>query len=456
MTLEEALAEIKLLREKVSQLEALVVSLQDIIQKNSRNSSKPPSSDPPSVVRPSAPTGKKKGAKFGHKGYKRELFSSDKVDHFIPLKPLSCKGCGSKLCGKDTDPFLHQVVELPKIQPTITEYQLQKLTCSACGVETRASLPSNASPSQFGPRLSAFVGLLSGRYHLSRRMTQELLSDVLGIELSLGGVSKVESHLSKALEEPYQEAHKYAKQQTIVNADETGFRQEKKRVQLWVMVAHFVTIFQIFPNRGARAAKSLLGNLQGRTVGTDRYASYNWLGDENRQICLEHLKRDFVNLSEKPGKTGEWGSKLVECIKKTLQIHREYKEGYWSDYWYQMKMRLYQKEIGSWLSLCAKRGNQKAKRQCGEILQHESAMWNFVSREGVEPTNNAAERALRPAVIWRKISFGSESDRGSRFVERILSAVSSLRQQGRNVLEWLSSAYEAYFAKSTRPSLLPL
>ena len=119
-------------------------------------------------------------------------------------------------------------------------------------------------------------------------------------------------------------------------------------------------------------------------------------------------------------------------------------------------MRLYQKEIGSWLSLCAKRGNQKAKRQCSEILQHESAMWNFVSREGVEPTNNAAERALRPAVIWRKISFGSNSDRGSRFVERILSAVSSLRQQGKNVLEWLSSAYEAHFANSPRPSLLPL
>jgi transposase len=455
MTLEEALEENKLLRAKIAQLEALVAQLQDIIQKNSRNSSKPPSSDSPSVIRPGAPKShKKQGGQPGHKGQKRELFSPEQVDHFIPLKPFSCKHCHSKLTGNDAAPFVHQVVELPRIKPIITEYQLHKLTCSTCGESTRAALPKDASPSQFGPRLSSLIGLLGGRYHLSRRMNQEILSDVLGIELSLGSVSNVEFNLSEALAEPVREAHEYAKQQTTVNADETGFRQEKKKATLWVLVTHLVTIFQIFPNRGKRAAQVLLGDLQGRTVGTDRWASYHWLGDENRQICLEHLKRDFIGLSEKSGKTGELGTKLADRVKKVLQIHREYKEGFWARYWYEMKMKLYEKDIGNWLRECKKRGTQKAKSMCSEILQHEKALWNFVKREGVEPTNNAAERALRPAVIWRKISFGSESERGSRFVERILSVVTSLRQQGKNVLEWLTSAYEAHFSGKSKPSLL--
>lgn len=456
MTLEEALTENALLRDKISQLEALIVSLQEQLRKNSQNSSKPPSSNPPNFQRtPKPPTGKKPGAQKGHPGHKRNLFPPEQVTAFVPQIPSHCAECNHELTGEDPTPLLHQVVEIPPIKPKITEYQLHKLSCSVCGKETRASLPKEVSASCFGPRLSAMIGLSVGRFRLSRRMVEELFQNFFGTKISLGSISNIEKELTKALEKPVTDAREFAQKQAVANVDETGFRQKNVKSYLWVLVTHFVTVFQIWPNRNQAGAESLLGKIRERTVGSDRFSSYNYIDNKNRQICLEHLKRDFVGLSEKAGEVGVLGSHLASDIKQVLKIHREYKEGAHQKEHYEMKMQGYKWSVHKSLVACAELDQKKSSGMCREILKHKEAMWTFTKKPEVEPTNNAAERALRHAVIWRKLSFGSQSERGSRFVERILSVVASLRQQKRNVLEWLTEAYQASIQQSTPPSLLP-
>ena len=456
MTLEEALAENALLRDKISQLEALIASLQEQLRKNSQNSSKPPSSNPPSFQRaPKPPTGKKPGAQKGHKGHKRDLFPAAQVDAFVSQFPAQCEGCESPLVGEDPAPLRHQVVEIPPIKPLITEYQLHKLSCQVCGKETRASLPKGVSTSCFGPRLTAMIGLSVGRFRLSRRLVEELFQDFFGTKISLGSISNLEKVLTVALEKPVVAAREFAQKQAVGNADETGFRQKNVKSYLWVLVTHLVTVFQVWPNRNQAGAESLLGEIAERTIGSDRFSSYNYIANKNRQLCLEHLKRDFVGLSEKAGEVGVLGLHLASDVKQVLKIHREYKEGAHQEEHYQMKMESHKKSIHKSLLACAELDQKKASGMCREILKHEEAMWTFTKKPEVEPTNNGAERALRHAVIWRKLSFGSQSERGSRFVERMLSVVASLRQQKRNVLEWLTEAYQALLSKSTPPSLLP-
>ena len=457
MTLEEALAKISQLEAQLASALALIADLREQLRKNSQNSSKPPSSNPPNFQRtPKPPTGKKPGAQKGHPGHKRNLFPPEQVNVFVPQRPSHCAECNHQLTGEDPTPLLHQVVEIPPIKPLITEYQLHKLTCSMCGKETRASLPKEVSPSCFGPRLSAMIGLSVGRFRLSRRMVEEMFQDFFGTKISLGSISNLEKVLTVALEKPVTEAREYAQKQAVGNVDETGFRQKNVKSYLWVLVTHFVTVFQIWPNRNQAGAESLLGKILERVVGSDRFSSYNYINNKNRQICLEHLKRDFVGLSEKAGEVGVLGAYLASDIKQVLKIHREYKEGAHQKEHYEMKMQGYKLSIHKSLVACAELDQKKASGMCREILKHEEAMWTFVKKPEVEPTNNAAERALRHAVIWRKLSFGSQSERGSRFVERILSVVSSLRQQKRNVLEWLTNAYQASIEKSAPPSLLPL
>ena len=250
-------------------------------------------------------------------------------------------------------------------------------------------------------------------------------------------------------------AREFAQKQAVGNADETGFRQKNVKSYLWVLVTHLVTVFQVWPNRNQAGAESLLGEIAERTIGSDRFSSYNYIANKNRQLCLEHLKRDFVGLSEKAGEVGVLGLHLASDVKQVLKIHREYKEGAHQEEHYQMKMESHRKSIHKSLVACAELDQKKSSGMCREILKHEEAMWTFTKKPEVEPTNNGAERALRHAVIWRKLSFGSQSERGSRFVERMLSVVASLRQQKRNVLEWLTEAYQALLSKSTPPSLLP-
>lgn len=448
--------------QRIAQLEALlatalarIADLEEKLRQTSLNSSKPPSQDPPNVAhKKKNPSGKKRGGQKGHQGHHRELLPPAKVTAVVPLFPKACRRCKGPLVGHDPAPFRHQIVELPKIVPLVTEYQLHKLACPDCLISTCAGLPKGVPTGNFGPRLSAFVGLMSGKYHISKRNGRELCADVMGIELSVGSYCNAEQTVSGALKAPVAEAKLYAQKQAVVHGDETSWRQGQRKAWLWVLYTSLVTVFQISLSRGTPSAQALLGKDFRGILVSDRWCAYQWVGVTRRQFCWSHLLREFEAMSERPSLAGICGKGLLAEGRKMFSWWHQVKEGKLSRANFVEKMESVEKEVKRLLE----RGSAckgKTGGVCRNLLEYEKALWTYVRIEGVEPTNNAAERVIRPAVLWRKGSYGTQSEAGSRFVERVLTAVTTLRQQGRNVLEYLTEACEAVLKNQAAPSLLP-
>jgi transposase len=290
-------AENAALRERVARLEAQVAELLARLGQNSRNSSKPPSTDPPGTPRePKEPTGRARGGQPGHKGHRRERLPADRV---VPVVPSRCGRCRRPLRGRDPDPWIHQVVELPEIRPDVTDYELHELGCE-CGARTRASLPAGVSQGAFGPRLMAAVALCTSRYHMPKRMAQEFLRDMLGIEVALGSISKMEQSVSQAIAAPVEEARAAVREQLVAHQDETGWHQgieqgRKGRAWLWVAVTALVTVFRIARSRGAEVTKEMLGEDYRGFLVVDRWAAYRWVARGMRQLCWAHyLGRQII------------------------------------------------------------------------------------------------------------------------------------------------------------------
>ncbi len=441
---------------RIVALEAENAELKARLAQNSSNSSKPPSSDPPGTPRgKQKPTGRKPGGQSGHGGTFRELLPVDEVDELIPLVPARCGGCAASLRGRDDAPLRHQVTELPPITPFITEYQCHALTCARCGTTTRAALPAGVHRGAFGVRLTCLVALLTGRYRLSKRMTQELLSSVLGVELALGSVSKLEQQMSGALEKQVEEARSYVREQDIAHLDETGWREALKKAWLWVAVTTQVTVFLVSQSRGSKVAKQLLGEDFTGFLVTDRWSAYGWADLHLRQLCWSHLERDFQGFVDRGGEGGPIGEALLKQKEKMFEWWHRVRDGTLKRDDFMKQMREVEREVGRLLRKAAVCTSPKTAGMAAEILKLEPALWTFTQVEGLEPTNNAAERAIRPAVLWRKGSFGTHSAAGSRFVERMLTVVATLRQQKRHVLEHLTASYDAYLRSESAPSLLP-
>jgi transposase len=273
-----------------------LVEVEARLNQTSRNSSKPPSSDPPSATpRPAkAPTGRTSGGQPGHIGHGRTLKPETEVDHLIEVRPESCGQCGTLLLGADPEPERHQVTELPRITPIVTEYRRHRLCCVACGASTQAAWPATMPRGSFGPRVQATVGYLTGRIGASQREVQDILATVCQTEVSVGSVGALEQAVSVALATPVAEAATYVQRQPVCNADETSWREKTKRVWLWIGVTPVVTIFRLLQTRGAAGAKALLGEVVWGIIGTDRYAGYHWIDPRQRQLCWAHLKREFI------------------------------------------------------------------------------------------------------------------------------------------------------------------
>lgn len=443
------------LRSQLQVALARIAFLEEKLRQSSLNSSKPPSQDPPNVVhKKKTRSGKKRGGQKGHPGHHRELLPPEKVTATVPLFPTACRRCQGPLSGQDPTPFRHQVVELPKIVPLVTEYQLHHLMCPTCQISTCASLPPGVPTTNVGPRLCAFLGLASGNYHLSKRASQDFCEEVLGVEISLGAIPNAEQTVSGALKAPVEEAKKHAQKQKVVHADETSWREGGEKAWLWVLWTSLVTVFQITLERGTKSAQDLLGTDFLGILVTDRWVAYQWVNVLRRQFCWAHLLREFEAMSERPGLAGICGKGLLAQTRQMFKWWHLVKEGTMSRAEFREEMEKVKTEVGRLLRQ-GKVCNGKTGGVCRKLLEFESALWTFVEIEGVEPTNNAAERVLRAAVLWRKGSYGTQSERGSRFVERILTAVTTLKQQGRNVLEYLTAACEAVLKKTAAPSLLP-
>jgi len=290
----------------------------------------------------------------------------------------------------------------------------------------------------FGSRTQAVIAYLTGRLGASHRDVTEAMSVLYGLSLSTGSVSSIQRQVSEALRGPVEEASHFIRQQKSQHVDETGWRESGHLKWLWVNATRDVTAFEVLDGRGAAEAKRVISPEAGGIVTTDRYWSYDWLAGRRRQVCWAHLRRDFQAMVDRGGESAVTGRALLEQGKRLFKLWHQLRAGDLSHERLASLMRPVRREVKRLLEAGARCGHQKTRRTCTNILKVECSLWTFLRVEGVEPTNNAAERALRRAVLWRRKSFGTQSAEGSRFVGRVLTAVQTLRQQGRNVLEYLA------------------
>src|SRR5215510_9912014 len=459
----EVQAYMRALEERIVLLEAMVHAfqeqvrtLQEQLNQTSRNSSRPPSSDPPQSPRPHRPRGqRRRGGQPGHPGHTRNLVPVEEVDEVVVLKPEQCQGCHASLSEDDASPFRHQVIEMPPIKPVITEYQWHQLVCPVCGATTRAPWPAGVPSGTYGPRVHATVALCTGSYRLSKRTTAQVMDELFGVPMSVGTISQSEQATTEAVAAPVEEARAYVHEQRVAHLDETSWRQGDKRAWLWGAVTSFVTVFLVRMSRGGRVARELLGETFGGILVTDRYSAYNWYPVRWRQLCWAHLLRDFEAMRSRGGASEEIGEALLAQAHQMFTWWHRVREGTLQRSTFRSYMTPLRREVERLLEAGRRCGVPKTAGTCRDILKRREALWTFVQLEGVDPTNNAAERSIRPGVQWRKGSFGTQSEEGSRFVESMMTVVATLKQQQRNVLEYLTEACEAALRGDAAPSLLP-
>jgi transposase len=460
----EAQVFIRALAARVEALEAIGQALQEDnralqvqLSQTSRNSSCPPSSDPPHSERPRRPRSqRRRGGQPGHPGATRTLIPVEDVDEVVALKPEPCTYCQTPLSGDDPTPWRHHVIEIPPLTPVVPEYQWHQLACPACGATTRAPWPAGVPSGTYGPRVQATVALYTGAYRLSKRTTQQAMEEVLSVPMSVGTIRPLEQATTEALAVPVEEARTYVHEQEVAHLDETSWRQGNQPAWLWVAVTTWVTVFVVRMSRGGQVARELLGERFGGILVTDRYSAYNWYPVRWRQLCGAHLLRDFAAMRDRGGCSEEIGDALLAQAHQMFTWWHRVREGTLQRSTFRSSMSPIRREVERLLEAGSHCGVPKTDGTCRDILKRREALWTFVQVNGVEPTNNTAERAIRPGVLWRKGSFGTQSDEGSRFVESMMTVVATLKQQKRHVLEYLTAACEAALRGEAAPSLLPV
>jgi transposase len=444
----------------IARLMERVEKLEEQLRQSSQNSSKPPSSDPPWLLpkEKKKPTGRKHGGQPGHKKHERALLPPERVDETHDVWPERCEGCqhpfGSGERLEVGDVVRHQVVELPEVRAHVTEYRLHTRCCLACEWATPAVLPAGVSTSCFGPRLQAVVAICSGVYRLSKRTAASLLRDLFGVEMALGSVTACEQRTSEVLAAPVEQARRHVENAPVAYADETGWREARARAWVWVAVTQYVTVFLVHARRNGAAARKLLRTFRGVLV-SDRWRAYDAWPIAKRQLCWAHLLRYFKAFSECRGDAKRIGTELLKLTKDMFRWWHRVRDGTLARSTFKVKMRTVQAEVERLLDEGTRCGHPKVEATCRDILDLAPALWTFVRVLGVEPTNNAAEQALRALVIMRKISFGTHSRAGSRFIERMLTVAATLRKQDRNIVEYVTEACERALRGRRPPSLLP-
>ena len=452
-TLEKRVRELEK-ENKKSQKE--IDQLKERLGKNSSNSSKPPSTDPhkPKRAPPKKKTGRKRGGQPGHPKHERKLVPPEQCKEVVPCIPETCNDCGAHLSGTDPEPERHQVVDLPPIVPEVTEYQRHELECDQCGAKTKAALPEGVPRGMFGPRLAALLSLLTGAFRLSKRQIQRLCQCLLGVSISTGQICRLEDKTRKILDPVVEEARQHVKEQPA-NVDETSWVENKKRCWLWVAVTQWVTVFLIAPTRGAKVLKRLVGATPKKVITSDRAKAYDTLPLSKRQLCWAHLRRDFQAMIDRNNKGSPIGEQLLFLADAMLAGWAQVRSGERGRRWFAALVKDFRQDVHVVLTEGLTCGCEKTQATCRELLDREEALWTFARVKGVEPTNNDAERGVRHPVIYRNVHFGTDSDKGSRFLENIFTSVETLRLQDRDVLEFLTECNVADLQGEPLPSLLP-
>lgn len=437
----------------IQKLEARIVELESRLGKDSTNSSQPPSSQHPHAkpTRPQSKSRRPSGGQPGHTKHERALIPVEQCQSVIPCVPKACRRCGQPLAGSDAEPLRHQVWELPEIQPLVTEYQRHRLVCD-CGCATCGDLPAGVPTGQAGPRLIAFSALLMACFRQSKRRAAAFLGLILNQPASCGWMVALQNRAAEAVQPAYEELAAQLPVQPVLHIDESPTKEGQAKGWVWTFVAGAFTVFACRTTRATDVAKQLLGAAFAGVIHCDRARMY-WAFDR-LQWCWAHLKRDFQALIDSPCPVKQrLGHDLMRPTKELFALWAKVRDGTMTRREFQRQMQPIRQRVESLLL----RGDFNARLHgfCKELYDYRERLWVFVDVEGVEPTNNAAERSLRHAVIWRKLSFGTQSAAGSRFVERMLTVIETCRQQNRNVFAWLVEAVHAQLAGQTCPSLVP-
>lgn len=441
-------------------LEALVKELQAQIQRNSSNSSTPPSANPPDAPKPvvKTPTGRRRGGQRGHRGHHRRRLPPERVDVVVDHVPETCSGCRSPLPVEsgpdDPEPAWRQVAELPKMAAVVTEHRAHARTCLGCGLLNRAEIPAEVRAHVVGPRLAATMSYLSGRFHLSKRSVKEFVEAVFDVPMSLGMIVALERRTSESLIAAHDQARDDVRGAPARNADETGWKQAGTRRWLWTAATTTTAYFVIHANRGVGGLKALLGEAITGIVISDRWWGYNQLPLEQRQICWAHLKRDFQKCLERGGEGKVVGDVGLAVVEDVFTLWWELREGLIDRADFGRKLEPAVDELRMALERGSGCADHKVSAFCDNLLKIYPALWLFSGIAGVEPTNNHAERVLRLGVLWRKNAFGCDSESGCRFVERILTVVQTLRLRKRSVLRFLEESVAARRAGVAGPALI--
>jgi transposase len=441
-------------------------------RQNSVTSSKPPSSD--GLAGEQRTRGRKKGkgarkpgGQPGHRGSWRGLAPADRVDHVIDLLPNRCRHCDCSFTGNrgkvsvQGEPRRHQVTELPAIQAHITEYRCQKALCPDCGKTTQAELPEEAK-GHFGPELTALIAYLTVVCRMPRRVVQELLEQVLSIPLSLGSIQNSWEEASEAVAEPCTELEKQLAHEPVINSDETGYRTNGEKRWLWALVAPAFVFYKIALTRGAEVLVQLLGEVFAGILCSDRCPSYLKYHKGEGQLCWAHFKRNILGVLE-IARTTEAERFCRDALALHAQLFRlwhRFRAGPGVRYGPVTREQLIAKSIPlerKFFALAdryAESNDKDVRNLALAMLKHFEKFFAFLRHEGVEPTNNSAERALRCAVQWRKTSFGSRSAQGEIAAARLLTVTRTCRLQNRQPLDYLGNAIRSHRKAQTVPSLL--
>lgn len=444
---------------QVELLTRQVAELKKELDKNSRNSNEPPSKDRlgerGKIRKKKKPTGRLKGAQKGHKGHCRQLVPVEEVDRILDFFPGPCDVCQQTppqvVCD---NPIRYQVVELlPNGAPHITEYRRHRIECE-CGEQLVA--PEDEVPiSAFGPRLKSFICMLTGEYHLSRRQVVVFLNDVYRIKISLGSVSNFEGQMTKVLQKPCDDCMAEVVKSDIKHLDETSWIRDFERCSVWVFATAFISVFRIAKNGRRSTLLRILGKKHRGILISDRASVFLFWSMQKRQVCWSHLLRAFVGFSQRDGPAGVIGKDLVTCAELVLGYWRAYSSGSVTRERFELCIDAVRRVTKQLLERAVEAEISEFSGSCANMLKHWEAMWTFINTKGVEPTNNHAERELRKLVLWRKKCFGSQSERGDRFVERMMTVTHTLRKQGRRVLNFLHACFQAEWEKTSAPKLVP-
>jgi transposase len=445
---------------RVAELEALVRELRDRLNRNASNSSLPPSANPPAAPKPvvKPKTGRRPGGQPGHPPHLKQLLPPPRVTTTTAYVPEYCERCRGRLpaqaAAADPPPSRFQVVDLPDVAAVVHEHQGHARACPGCGHVTRASVPAAVRAHSVGPGLTATLAYLTGCHGLSKRAAEEVSAAVFAAPVALGTLSRLEQEVSAALAPAHRDALAAVRAAPVKHADETGWKLAGKLRWLWGAATQSVAVFLVHAGRGTAALAALLGQSIEGLLHSDRWHAYQVLPEQRRQLCWAHLKRDFRKWQERGGAGAELGREGLRAARHVFRAWHLFRGGGCTRVQLQERLAPVRRRLTRVLVAGEFGADARLARFCAHLVAWEESLWRFAAVEGAEPTNNHMERLLRRAVLWRRRSFGCQSEAGCRYVERILTAVQTLRLQERRVLEFLRQALTAHRHGLPTPQLL--